>query len=353
MKPMSPPGVAVPNTKISFRLENATATDAEFSISPVEGDSGEEGDDATGGEGTSESIRVPAGAYSGGEVACGSTYVVSASMGDDQTNVAVLTGDGTGTLGFDSSSIGLDGERLLAFSDHYNCGDTIVVRITDDGSGIGLSTAETAQGAITVYDAGQDIPNPELPDLDEEVDEQEGGTNAAESVELTIVNDTESTVQINFATGNGSLAESVGVDVTSEFDVRVPPATTSAGIGLCAQEYIIAAAHLESTGTTYAGGGGDEALFEGGGNVNYHGIVLSGDGTGTEGFDSSSIAVTRGRLFVLDMHFVCGDSITVRITATNNQLETDENGDVVLDEFGDPTVRYGIGNGVVTVSTED
>ena len=111
---------------------------------------------------------------------------------------------------------------------------------------------------------------------------------------------------------------------------------------------MIAASHLESTGTTYAQGGVD--IFEGGGNVNFHAVVLAGDGTGTEGFDSNSIAVARGRLFQLGIHFNCGDTITVIVTATNNRIKVDDLGLPVLDEAGDPQIHYGVGEGNVYIT---
>ena len=83
----------------------------------------------------------------------------------------------------------------------------------------------------------------------------------------------------------------------------------------------------------------------------YRIAVLGGDGTGTEGFDSSSIAVVRGRLLQLGTHFECGDVITVTITATNNQIAYDEEGNPVTDEYGNPTIKYNVGLGFVTVTS--
>jgi hypothetical protein len=286
---------------------------------------------------------VPPGEFTTGEVDCGGTLQVSATMADASAAGVLLTGDGTGTIGFDSASVGLNGERLLVFDDDYECAETVVIRITDDGSGIGPSTSETPLGEVNVFASGEVIPEPDLPDIEDIVEDPE-----VEEVVLVIANQTESTVQVNFATGNGSLASSGGSDVTSQFDVRVPCGATTTGSSVCAQEYIIAAAHLEATATTYSEGGGD--IFSGGGGINYHGIVLTGDGTGTDGFDSNSIAVTRGRLLQLGPHFSCGDTVTVTITATNNQLQLDEEGNVVTDEYGNPTIKYNVGNGFVTVT---
>ena len=135
----------------------------------------------------------------------------------------------------------------------------------------------------------------------------------------------------------------------SEFDVRVPPGATTVGSGVCAQEYVIAGAHLETTGTTYAQGG--TSIFEGVGNVNFHAVVFAGDGTGTEGFDSNSVAVSRGRLLQLGTHFQCGDVITVTIIATNNQFKYDAQGLPAVDESGNPEINYGVGAGTISVTS--
>ena len=337
------PGSADPSDPIqptpgtaTFRLDNVTPTAVDVTITaqPEDGSTTTE---------TSPAVRVPAGQYSAGTYECGPTYVITATMTDGSASTVLLTGDGTGTIGFDSSSIGLAGERSFVFGEHYVCDETIVVRITDDGSGIGVSTSDTPLGEVRVYGSGETIPDPDLPDLDQ-LDESE----LTEEITLVVVNAVESTLQINFATGNGTLASSLGTDVSSEFDVRIPPGATTVGTGVCAQEYMIAASHLESTGTTFTQGGVD--IFEGGGNINFHAVVLTGDGTGTEGFDSNTIAVARGRLFQLGTHFNCGDTITIIITATNNRIKLDSEGDVVLDDFGKPTIQYGVGDGSVYVT---
>lgn len=80
-------------------------------------------------------------------------------------------------------------------------------------------------------------------------------------------------------------------------------------------------------------------------------IVLTGARTGTEGFDSNSLAVSRGRLFQRGIHFEYGDVITVAIAATNNQFRFDDEGMIVLDAFGNPTIQYNVGSGQVTVTS--
>lgn len=324
---------------VVFRLENATGTAADITILPDLQD-GDHEDLPTGTK-----VRIPAGEFSMGELACGGTFVVTASIADANESAVMLSGDGTGTAGFDSSSIGLNGERLLAFEEHYACGASIVVRITDDGSGIGPNTSDTATGLIEVFASEEPLPEPNLPDPDAVSDPV-----LTDEINLVVINSVESTIQVNFATGSGSLADSGGTSITSEFDVRVPPGSSTRGIGACAQEYVVAASHLEAIGTTVTTAT-DDGLFDGGGNVTFHGVVLTGDGTGTEGFDSNSIAILRGRLLQLGTHFACGDTITIEVIATNNQIELDANGSPVLDSFGNPNIKYNIGVGTVSVTS--
>ena len=172
----------------------------------------------------------------------------------------------------------------------------------------------------------------------------------ADEVTLVVVNAVESTVQVSFATGSGSLADGGGTEVSSEVEARVAPGSTTVGTGVCAQEYIVAAAHLEAIGTTVTEDSGD-GPFSGGGNTRFHSVVLTGDGTGTEGFDSNSIAILRGRLLQRGTHFDCGDTITVTITATNNQIQLDQEGAPVVDAYGNPIYKYNVGTGEVKVTS--
>lgn len=321
---------------ITFRLENATPTDADFTIDPADAE-------AAGDETRVIDVRVPAGAVSSGEIECGTSYVVSSAMVDEDATTVQYEGHGTGTPGFDDESIGLNGERLLLFGDHFKCGDSIVVRVTDDGSGIGPSSSDLPRGLVTVFGSGESLPDPDLPDPDQSPEEEPEA-----SITFVLVNQTPSTIQGNFAAGNGSLASSGGSDFSDEFDVRVPPFSTTRGIKSCAQEYIVAIAHLEGISTTFSEGGG--TIFSGGGSVNFHGVVLTGDGTGTDGFDENSISVVRGRLFQLGTHFECGDTITLTVIATNNQFKFDEEGFLITDEAGNADVLYGVGSGTAMVT---
>lgn len=297
-------------------------------------------------------VIISGGSETVGSVPCGNIITVVAGDPGGLTTAIVLSGAGTGTPGFDGGSVGANGERFLLRGSHFACGDTVVIQVLSANSGL-----------VVVVKPGDDVPdldpvsaNPDL--LGSTVSDD--SANPADStdsvpidqsgkVTLIVVNAVESTVQVNFATGSGTLASSGGVDVSGEIDVRVPPGATSVGSGVCADEYIIAAAHLEATGSTFTTGGTE--IFESGGNINFHGVALTGDGTGTDGFDSNSLAVSRGRLFQRGIHFECGDVITVAITATNNQYRFDDDGMIILDAFGNPTIQYNVGFGQVTVTS--
>ncbi len=340
---------------VTLRLENATATDADISISSrqVVATTGEDGEDSADEE-VVTSVRTPAGQFTTGQVECGDTLVVRAAMNDTDTSTVMFTGNGTGTAGFDGASIGFEGERLLLFDDHYECGETIVVRIEDDGSGIGQSASRNPLGSVAVFESGVEVPDPDLP-IPDDGDGSDGGSDEPaeenEPIAIEVINQTESTVQINVAIGNGNLASSGGTDISGEFDVRVPTGRTSVGTTSCAQEFMIAAAHLESISSSVDESSGGGSIFDGGAAVTFHGVVLFGDGTGTDGFDGNSIPVTRGRLLQLDEHFSCGDTITITIAATNNQIQIGEDGQPELDDFGNPVIQYNVGEGTIAVTT--
>ena len=82
-----------------------------------------------------DTVRVPPRELTNGLLACGDEITIAASIDGTQTTNVVLDGAGTGTLGFDQGSVGLDGERLLLRRVHFDCGDTLVIRVTDAGTG--------------------------------------------------------------------------------------------------------------------------------------------------------------------------------------------------------------------------
>ncbi len=299
-------------TTVTFQLQNATATPAEFSIVEQVDDDSSDGEEGDGGSSAEPLvIRVLAGQFTSGELPCGPTYAISGVL----TVVGLLkivsfSGDGAGTVGFDEGSVGALGERYLVFDTHYGCGNIIVATLTDDGSGVGDSTSLNPLGSVSVYGTAEEVPPPETGNDND-------NDSADDSVTLTMTNSTDSYVQLHLTAGNGST-------VNSSFDVRVPPGRTTTGLGDCAQQYRIQAYHLEDP---------DSDEDEG-----FHTVVLLGDGTGAEGFDGNNVGTDNTRLLILGEHFECGQAITIEITATNNFIDVDTS-----------ALGYGIGDGIVTV----
>lgn len=296
---------------VVFRLENATASTADVTVTPQAPDGGDPVEPA-------RTVRVPAGEFTAGVMTCGSTFVVAAAIAQDDEGggeSVSFSGDGTGTIGFDGGSVGPSGERFLVFNEHYGCGETIVARIADDGSGVGLSTSPTPLGTINVFSDGQTPPEPDLPDPDQggdDPDEPQGQTG------IIIDNQTESFVQLRFSTG--------GSESDLAFEVRVPAQTSTAGTTACAQEFIIAADHLERPDSVDGQG--------------FHTVILLGDGSGADGFDENNVGIDNTRTLKLGTHFECGDTIRVAITATNNTIDP-----LTL------LMVYGVGEGTVAVSS--
>ncbi|MGB0715773.1 MAG: hypothetical protein ACPGXK_07840 [Phycisphaerae bacterium] len=338
-----------PPQALGIRLENATPDTVEVKLALVNpSEAGSlDGESSIEPEVDETVVILQSGDVTEGSIVCHEQVTVTATNAVSEN--LILSGEGTGTPGFDSGSTGQSGERFLLFGEHFVCEDTLVLQL-----------ATSQDGSVSVVSAGEAFPEP-LTDVTDESspdglsDSGEGGDmvdapeESAEDADLLmqVVNATESTIQINFAAGDGNLTEGGSAAIVDEFDVRIPPFTSTTGPAVCAVEYIVAASHLESTGTTFSEGNGD--IFNGAGNVTFHGVVLTGDGTGTEGFDSNTIAVTRGRLLQRGTHYVCGDDVVVTVSATNNQIQLDEEGDPVLDDFGNPTIQYNVGTGTIVV----
>lgn len=288
---------------VGFRLQNATDSAVEFVIVPVDEDGEEEGEETV--------IRVPSRQYSSGTVACGPTYIVSATVPSPSAVVPVtLLGAGSGTLGFDGGSVGAEGERYLAFSEHYGCGDAIVATLTSDGGASSGDSGAVGSGTVEVYASGESIPDPELGDDD-------GGDDGSARLVVAIRNETESFVQVRLTPEGGS---SDGTSV----EVRLPPAGTSTGELGCADSYTVAAFHLESADSTTEEG--------------FHTIVLTGAGTGTEGFDGDNVGTDNTRRVLVGTHLTCEDVLVITLSATNNTVDP---------ESGETT--FGIGDGVLSV----
>ena len=200
---------------LAFRIENATASIANITIAPGgsaetgagEASTGEAASEAAAGDtasrliaqedlASSATVRVGPYAQSEGELLCGQEVVISVTVEDENTTAVLLEGSGAGTPGFDEGSLGLSGERTLLYDDHYGCGDTVVVRVVDDGTGVGGSTSSTAVGEVRVYAAGQ-VP----PDFDAEAPpagDDEEPTPEPAAVNVTMANRTDSPIEVEF-----------------------------------------------------------------------------------------------------------------------------------------------------------
>jgi|GEM_PF-2211010 len=151
-----------------------------------------------------------------------------------------------------------------------------------------------------------------------------------QGVDLTVQNGTANTVKIQVAV-SASLptdgSEFAGNSIPSvDTEVIVGGGNSTTGAIPCGNVVTVVATDSNSTSSV---------------------IQLTGDGTGTEGFDSNSIAIIRGGLFQQGIHFDCGDTITVMVTATNNQFKRDADGFIELDDFGNPTIQYNVGSAEV------
>jgi len=325
---------------LSFRIENATASTADVTITigepaatagretPTDGAEDRElagrfiAEEDLAAEAT---VRVGASTYSEGELLCGQQILISATVGDEGETLVLLEGSGTGTPGFDEGSVGLSGERTLLFDVHYACGDTVVIRIEDDGTGVGGSTSSVGLGEVAVYVEGQVPPVGDLPVIDSDspteedeatADGSDGQTPAGtDTVSVTIDNQTGSGIALELRVGTGDTEADELIEVT------VIGFGIANGVLACAQQVTLRALIIDSeTGED----GAEPTLYQ---------IMLTGEGTGTAGFDEATIGPGNSRILQQDQHFQCGDTILITIL--------DDASDV--DEEEDETARIGLG----------
>ncbi|HWL95429.1 MAG TPA: hypothetical protein VNT79_18060, partial [Phycisphaerae bacterium] len=328
--------ITPPSNALAIRLEHATP-----SVFIVNVYSGQPGDDSASAL-LIKSISVGPNSMSMGSLACdpanaaGAFFMKTQVEADTTTTEpaartkaaaasksVILTGEGTGTSGFDGGSIGEEGQRYLLRGSHYDCGETILVRIEDDES----DTGATPIAIVERYGSGEVIPDRGL-DFDTNANENansnenanantnsntnennnaNGNDNANENtnsnennnendntsepelVSVTIVNHTADFIRVTF----DFLAEGEDSDA-----VTLAPLATTDGQVFCDTEILVAA-------TTRA------ALADGAATAP---IVLTGDGTGTGGFDGGTIGAMGERLIIQSTHFECEDQITIDIT---------------------------------------
>ncbi len=238
-------------------------------------------------------VRVPPNDTSDGWFACGDAITISGSLGGSEETSILLEGDGTGTEGFDEGSVGLDGERLLFNYVHYNCGDTVFVRITDDDTSAG--PGHTGHGEVEVYGADE-----ALPESDTET--------TTGSLEFSIANQTNSFAQLHLVVGPPTGPVTVVASEEEEeesdggFDVRVQPNATATGVRSCDAQVILVGSFVRTAVDVQEP---DE----------FNRAVLYGDGTGVVDFDENNVgAVAYQRLLLEGVHYNCGDLIQVSFT---------------------------------------
>jgi hypothetical protein len=238
-------------------------------------------------------VSVPAQVTTQGQFVCGTqltisaTFVNSAAAGTDAESadaVIVLTGAGSGAAGFDESSVSKTGERILVLGTHFECGETVQVSIDDDSAvntPNGFNALGAGAGVVQVLAAGED------PD-----DADSGDSGGDPDMDVVVENLTVEFVRVNVASGSGGLGP--------QLDIFVPPNTVSTGQAGCSDRFTITAFSEAQ-----------EALE---GLQNQVLIILSGDGTGTAGFDGGSVGSIGQRLLLADVHYDCGQTFRVQIT---------------------------------------
>ena len=267
---------------------------------------------ASAGEQTFET-SIPPDETTEGIFTCGTQLTVSAtfpntdrppsqSASDEYPDATiVLTGDGTGAIGFDEASIAATGERILVVGTHVNCGDTVTITIVDDSAVMtpnGFNGVATGAGVVTVGDED----DPQQPDPSQ----------SEPDMSIAVGNQTPSFMRVNIVAGAANLGQ--------QLDIYIPANGESQGAVSCADRYTLTAYSLLASALD---GLQDQVL-----------IVLEGDGTGTAGFDEGSVGAIGQRVLVRGVHYECGDTIDVTLTdpGTVGYPEPDmlnTNGDVI------------------------
>lgn len=288
---VSIPVVTVSPGSVSFStLQPVGAAAAALGNSSSDGGTGEDAVGSPLAIGSQANVRVPGFSISEGYLACGEAIRITGQIASSETTVS-FSGDGTGTFGFDEGSVGDSGERFLVRTVHFGCGDSVVIRVDTDGEGVGADANQRATGELAVVGSGQGSP------FDPIVDPGTGGDGDGDTPAVS----TDITIQI--ANEGSVISTSIvtlntGVD-EQEFTVTVPPGAQTEGAFDCGTQFTISASYpnpetpedMES-----------EAL-----------VILSGDGTGSPGFDEVSVSRQGERILVVGTHVNCGDTILVTL----------------------------------------
>ena len=274
-------GTGQSDTTITVKVDNQASIIADLSmvISASAGDQ-------------TYSTSVPPDEVTEGAFSCGTQLTFSATFpntdrppdqqpSDEYPDATILlTGDGTGALGFDESSISADGERILVFGTHVDCGDTVSVTILDDSAVMtpnGFNGVATGSGVVQVGSNGT-VPQP--------------GDEGDPDMTIVVYNETSQFMRVNVVAGTANLGQ--------QLDIYVPDDGSSEGALSCADRYTVTAYSLAAAALE---GLQDQVL-----------IVLTGDGTGTAGFDEGSVGAIGQRVLVRDVHYECGNAFEITIT---------------------------------------
>ena len=305
----------LPPIPINVVIENGTSAIVEVRItssaSAIIGDDGGANDSGVlaspnGSLSNEAVVRVGPGSTTTGALLCDRHLLLSARLLGDNPETVLLTGDGTGTIGFDSGSVGEEGERLLVAGIDFSCVDTVVIQI---------GGADSA--AVAVVTPGGDLPDP-LPPVANPNGDPSSVPRPNEIVRFRLDNPTTSFVQFKFGTGGDQ-------NDPQFFSVRVPPLTATDGVVDCSAEFILEADHLEDADSADGAG--------------FHTVVLLGAGSGAPGFDENNVGLDNSRTLLLDVHFSCGDTIQVTVTRTKNTIDPETE-----------VTTFGIGEGTVAVT---
>jgi len=244
---------------------------------------------------TSSTVQVPGQETSEGGVFCAPVIRINATIGEGEQTVR-LTGDGTGTPGFDSGSVGADGERFLVEGVDYVCGQAAVVRIDDDG-------ATTASGRVAVVNAGSGSPFGSTGFGDSSGSGDSGGDMGSngtsggdappELIRVRIDNQALRIATVDLIVGTTSGEQT--------FSANVPANEATEGDFTCGTQLTITATFPEVNGGE-AGASDAQSV-----------VILTGDGTGSEGFDDSSVSLNGERILVVGTHVDCGDTVLVTL----------------------------------------
>ena len=257
---------------------------------------------------TSSTVQVPGQQTSDGDVFCAPVIKVTATVGEQATPVR-LSGDGTGTPGFDSGSVGAEGERFLVQGDDFVCGQGVVMHIDDDGSGVGSSGSASAAGRLAVVDAGSASP------FDTTGGFTGGGTSGGSSSGGSDMTSTgfgdggsgqpTDTIRVridNRASRIASVDLLVGTTSGDQsFNANVPADAITEGDFACGTQLTITAGFPDPDNEN-VDPNGPQSL-----------VILTGDGTGSPGFDGSSVSLDGQRILVVGTHVQCGDTVLVTL----------------------------------------